>query len=1530
MLKDQFRKKAGPVSGRKSVSGSGLIAPLRRSTIALACVILAVCFLLGADYYKSSALVRAGKAVISPESKGGRTVNWQDMPKVKIDPQDPNAKNMKGKSVEPGVKSDTPRAPEAGGDTCAFGVATEIPSLPYNDTGTTVGATDDYDLMARTNNGSSHACPTCIPTGAGPAGSLPRGAVYTGTGTAPDVAYSITFSSPAASNSINVTMDPTGTQDLALLVYEGAPGPGCTSGDPQTDVIVVDDTGVGSGTEVVTISNMPPGTYHIVVDGYSTGGTPPGPSGPYSLTVTGTGTVVSGGMPPTTYVDDDWVGTTIGTDPDGGGGPATNFGTDSFATVQEGVDGVATGGNVIVNPGTYNEAQIHIERAMTVTGADPATTIIDGGATPIAEAGLVRIDLLAGETGNATFQGFTLRDPGLTGGARYLAFGKQTEAASTVTFDNNVLQGPNSTDYGFYSDRPRGPVVFTNNVLSNNAFNPILIERPENTTNVADNTILGNGSTAYFNMTYDDHDVTGQQRVTGNTIMGNGSGIVFNASPSFFGPGSASRAGRFDDVLISGNTITGLGDRTGIGLLNDAIDPTGVEGQFASAVISDNIIIGTNAGVSRGVWLRGLSLGALITGNSIRNMNRGINGTAAQDGHTSVSPIPTLNHIVGNTAFGIEWTGTGPVNAENNWWGCNAGPGAAGCDSIGGADGANVDGDPWIVLSADAAPMQINAFDNSVLTADLRENSDGTPLVGTEPDVAILFTATEGTMAPPNAILLSGGPTMSTFTSTSINDGTACATVDNQEVCAAIDVLSPPNIDVDPLTLGSMQLPDTVVNQNLAIENTGDQTLTWTILETDVGPRPARAAVLPSKAANTSLQGIVLGASPRSVDVLDETSVKTGISRRSDASSENENGPVRTKADMSVNGIDLLSRMGPNDRAVEGVATCATPNDYPWLSVAPGNGVTTGGTTTNVTVTTDSTGLAPGIYNANLCITSDDPDPGPGNETDLVNVPVTMEVGCIIDPVVLNNADSGAGSLRQAVIDACDGSTITFDGGVVSPVTLTTGLITISRNLTIQGPGANLLSIDGNNNSRIFNSTSPISLTVNDLTLTGGNGTGGGSTFGGALRVFNAGATLNLNSVTVTGNSASGGGGGVQISNVGTANITNSTISGNTAGFGGGGMQVEEGTVNMVNSTISGNTANSGIAGGGGVRVSVDGTVNFTSSTITNNTTAFDGGGIIRASTNPVTLRNTIVAGNFDTSGGNAPDASGDFVSSGYNLIGIADGSTGFTGTGDQTGTGATPIDPLLGPLANNGGPTMTHALLYPSPAIDAGNNFGVLTDQRGQTRPFDQVGFANATDGTDIGAYEEQVQFIIPTTTAVSSDNNPSIFGQAVTFTATVATVPPGMGTPTGTVTFNIDGNLYCVNTPLTGSTATCTQAGLPALPAGNRVVVALYNGDGIYNGSAGSLAGGQVVNMANTLTTITSDLPDPSLVNQPYTVTWTVVPDPVFPGSGTPTGTVTVDGGAGGGSCMAPVAAGSCQLTPTTVGTKTIQATYSGDANF
>src|SRR2546427_11006424 len=105
---------------------------------------------------------------------------------------------------------------------------------------------------------------------------------------------------------------------------------------------------------------------------------------------------------------------------------------------------------------------------------------------------------------------------------------------------------------------------------------------------------------------------------------------------------------------------------------------------------------------------------------------------------------------------------------------------------------------------------------------------------------------------------------------------------------------------------------------------------------------------------------------------------------------------------------------------------------------------------------------------------------------------------CVTDGVVTTSADDGPGSLRRAIRDACVGGTITFDmspGHVTSPITLTSGQLAIGKNLTINGPGANLLTISGNNASRVFLTASGATVTLDGLTIANGRAIGGGGTF---------------------------------------------------------------------------------------------------------------------------------------------------------------------------------------------------------------------------------------------------------------------------------------------------------------------------------------------------------------------------------------------------------------------------------------------------
>ena len=180
-------------------------------------------------------------------------------------------------------------------------------------------------------------------------------------------------------------------------------------------------------------------------------------------------------------------------------------------------------------------------------------------------------------------------------------------------------------------------------------------------------------------------------------------------------------------------------------------------------------------------------------------------------------------------------------------------------------------------------------------------------------------------------------------------------------------------------------------------------------------------------------------------------------------------------------------------------------------------------------------------------------------------------------------------------------------------------------------------------------------------------------------------------------------------------------------------------------------------------------------------------------------------------------------------------------------------------------------------------------------------------------------------TTTAVTSSVNPSVFGQSVTFTATVSPVSPGAGAPTGTVTF-LDGA-----TPIgmgTLSSGVATTA-LSTLAVGMHTITTTYPGDANFTGSTGSLTGNpQVVNKAATTTSVTSSA-NPSGLGQSVTFTATV--SPVSPGAGTPTGTVTFsDGGSPIG--MGTLSGGMATFSTSTLagGPHTITASYPGDGNF
>jgi len=175
-------------------------------------------------------------------------------------------------------------------------------------------------------------------------------------------------------------------------------------------------------------------------------------------------------------------------------------------------------------------------------------------------------------------------------------------------------------------------------------------------------------------------------------------------------------------------------------------------------------------------------------------------------------------------------------------------------------------------------------------------------------------------------------------------------------------------------------------------------------------------------------------------------------------------------------------------------------------------------------------------------------------------------------------------------------------------------------------------------------------------------------------------------------------------------------------------------------------------------------------------------------------------------------------------------------------------------------------------------------------------------------------------TSVSVTSDTpDPSVVGQSYAVSFSLTVVSPGGGTPTGTVSISDGTGATCT------ATLPATSCNLTSTSAGAKTISATYNGDANYNASpAGSTA--HTVNKAGTTTTITGQSATTTNTTTPFTVFYSV--SVTAPGAGTPTGNVTVSDGAQ--SCTATVAAGQCTLTLTTVGSRTLTATYAGDANF
>jgi N-acetylneuraminic acid mutarotase len=434
--------------------------------------------------------------------------------------------------------------------------------------------------------------------------------------------------------------------------------------------------------------------------------------------------------------------------------------------------------------------------------------------------------------------------------------------------------------------------------------------------------------------------------------------------------------------------------------------------------------------------------------------------------------------------------------------------------------------------------------------------------------------------------------------------------------------------------------------------------------------------------------------------------------------------------------------------------------------------------------------------------------------------------------IVTNTNDSGSGSLRQALADANDGDVIGF--AVTGTIGLTSGELLVAKNITISGPGADNLTVNGNAKSTIFHVTPGEIVAISGLTVINGytadsgggihndhaaltlnnctiSGNSGGGIYNDAEN--SGGALLKINNSSLTENSGGGiyndalGGGVATLSltdssvnnnyfggailsrgwlctfcghGTATVQITNSSITGNGSTPFGGAIYTDSGgpccpvTLSLTNSTVSGNA-------GEAVHVSIEAATVVSNSTISGNTN----GGIytdLGAPTGGSTVVDSTMSDNYVEIwyGGayinntifNVSPGGHSIVSDGYNTI----MSNGYNVSSDDGGGYLNApgdqinTDPMLGPLENNGGPTFTHELLPGSPAIDAGDPNFVGPPDYDQRGP----NYYRVRGGRiDIGSFEVQA-ILTPTPTATAT----------ATATATSTATPTSTSTPRVTPT--------------------------------------------------------------------------------------------------------------------------------------------------
>ncbi|MBK9711279.1 MAG: Ig-like domain repeat protein [Kouleothrix sp.] len=1198
----------------------------------------------------------------------------------------------------------------------------------------------------------------------------------------------------------------------------------------------------------------------------------------------------------------------------------------TFTLTRAGVDNTAANGD------------LDVTGPLTINGAGQGSTIIEAGS-----GSSTAIDRVFSFNPVGTSTGFAvaLSDLTIRNGKNPNAFATQESDGGCFDFDGGTsgLGSLSLTSVTVSScettDGDAGGVALflvnggSVNISGSTIQNTIASRNAPNSGNGGGLSVfcVNNGKTA--NLTISNSTIQNNStRSVGGTNNGQGGGLFFFGACA----GTPTFNYQLHHVTITGNSS----GSDGAGIYSTA--PLTIDNSGGATVISNN----TSGRDGGGIWLNHTSSTSniskvTITGNSAAGSGGGIYlGTSTTGNALNVS----FSRIVNNTAAngrGLLVNG-GTANADNNWWGCSTGPSASPCDTAG-ASAGSVDFTPWLRVLTTASPSTIVTNQSSSLTASVNTNSAGTDVsanVDLLKGLAVTWSAVGGNISGAQTTIQSNGTATATYQATAANaSNKAAAKVDNDGTTSGSNVASITVNKADTTTTITSDTPDpSVVGQSVTVQysvsvnapGAGTPTALAGNVTVSDGTQSCTATVA---AGQCSITFASAGARTLTATYAGDGNFTTSTSA----------GAAHT-----VNKADTTTTITSDTPDPSNVGQSVTVS-YTVAANAPGAGTTTGNVTVSDGVDSCSATVATGQCSITLTTA--------GSRTLTATYAGDANY----------NSSSSAGAPHN-VISPATTTTITADTPDPSVVGQS---VTINYTVTAAGgtPSGNVTVSDGTQSctgtvaagqcSIAFASIGARTLTATYL----GDGTFTTSTSASvAHQVDQADTTTTITSDTP------------DPSVVGQSVTVNYTVAASAPGAGTptGNVTVSDGVDSCTATVATGQCAITlTTAGARTLTATYAGDANFTSSTsadaphsvispVTTTTITADtpDPSVVGQS---VTINYTVTAvggtpsGNVTVSDG-TQSCTGTVAGGQCSITFASIGARTLTATYLGDGTFTTSTSASVAHTVNKADTTTTITSDNPDPstvgqavtvqysvsvnAPGAGTPTGNVTVSDGTVSctatvvagqcniTFTSAGAKSLTatyagDSTFSGstsASEAHSVDGIPTTTAITSDApDPSVVGQAVTVQYSIAA---GGGTPTGNVTVS-DGTVSCTASVAAGECAlTFTSAGAKSLTA-------TYAGDSTFSGST-SAAAPHTVNKADTTTTITSDTPDPSVQGSAVTVHYSVSVN--APGAGTTTGNVTVSDGVD--SCTGTVAAGQCSIALTTVGSRTLTATYAGDGNF